>query len=302
MKIRGSGQPETPGVLNALSFDVEEYFHTHAFSRIAPEEEWNGFPSRVAENTEKTLAILRGFRTRATFFVMGWIAERNPGLMARIAQEGHEIAAHGYRHRLVYNQRPEEFRQDIKKAKKLLEELTHQEVIGYRAPTYSLGTQTPWAFDILREEGYNYDSSIFPITHDLYGLPGAPRFPYLIEAADTKKGKLREFPPSTIRVFRKNFPFSGGAHLRILPGGLIIRAVQKINAEGQPALIYLHTWELDPHRPRYNLGWWYSRRHYFSFGSTETKLKKLLAGFRFAPLREVLAERFGEKADENGNA
>lgn len=279
-------------MLNALSFDVEEYFHTLAFAHIAPEEKWNKFLSRIEENTEKVLSLLESFNARATFFIMGWIAERNPGLVLRIFREGHEIASHGYRHELVYRQNPEEFRRDIRKSKRLLEDIIGQEVVGYRAPTYSLGKETPWAFKILVEEGYKYDSSVFPITHDLYGVPGAPRFPHLIEEGTGNTGNLIEFPPSTIRIRKKNYPVAGGAYLRILPVRMIRKAVRTINSAGHPALIYLHTWELDSGRPRYYLGFTYTLRHYFSFGSTEKKLKRLLADFSFVPLRCVLEEIF----------
>lgn len=278
-------------MLNALSFDVEEYFQTDAFARLAGKKGWGGFESRVTENTEKVLKILRESGTRATFFVLGWVAERYPDLIANIFREGHEIASHGYRHRLIYQQSREEFRQDVNRSKMLLEGIIADKIVGYRAPTFSIVKKTLWALEVLGEEGFRYDASIFPIRHDLYGIPEAERFPYQIRGPNGEKTALIEFPPSTVRILGRNIPVSGGTYLRVFPVRLLEKAIEKINREGQPALIYLHPWELDPGHPRLKLGSLIGQlRHYLNLHRTEEKLRALLGKFSFAPLKVVLEE------------
>ena len=276
-------------IINAMSVDVEDYFHVSVFDGIVPRSEWAAMESRVCANTERLLAIFDEFGVRSTFFVLGWVAERHPGLVRRIADGGHEIASHGYAHRLVYDQTLTAFRDDVRKAKHLLEDAAGRQVHGYRAPSYSITPRSLWALDVLIEEGYTYDASIFPIRHDRYGIPVSPREPFFIERGD--KG-LMEVPGSTVRVGPLNLPIAGGGYFRILPYEWTRRGIARLNrTEQRPAVFYLHPWEIDPEQPRLAAGWLSRFRHYRNLDKTEQRLRALLGEFRFAPVAALLRDR-----------
>jgi polysaccharide deacetylase family protein (PEP-CTERM system associated) len=275
---------------NALTIDVEDYFQVTAFERYLPRSDWERIPLRVGENTRRLLGILDEYGIKATFFVLGWVAQRDPGLVREIHSRGHEIACHGYGHELIYRIGPERFREDVRRAKALLEELVGIAVSGYRAPSYSITLKSLWALEILAEEGFCYDSSIFPVHHDTYGMPGAPRFPYSHTLA---AGVLREFPLTTLPLafarWRYNLPIAGGGYLRLLPAELIRRGIGRINGEEKkPAVLYLHPWEIDPGQPRIKAGWKSSFRHYNNLDRTEAKLRHLLDHLQFGTMTEVL--------------
>ena len=275
-------------MLNALTFDVEDYFQVSAFEGIIRYEDWDKLESRVVFNTEKILGILSGYKVKATFFILGWVAERFPEIVKEIDREGHEVASHGYGHKLIYNQTRAEFRNDLKKSVNILEEIIGKRVTGYRACSYSIVKETLWALDTLREEGLKYDSSIFPIIHDRYGMPDAPRFPHVVVEGGRGDKSLIEFPLSTVKLMGRNFPIAGGGYLRLFPYSLIKWGIRRINREGHPAIIYLHPWEFDPERPRQSVPLLTRFRHYVNLRKTEKKLRALLEDFNFAPVREVL--------------
>jgi polysaccharide deacetylase family protein (PEP-CTERM system associated) len=245
-------------------------------------------PSRVVANTERMLQLLGEHDVRGTFFVLGWVAERFPSLVTLIADLGHEVASHGHGHRLIYDQTPRAFREDVRKAKDLLESASGQRVEGYRAPSFSITTKSLWALDVLIEEGYRYDASIFPIRHDRYGIPDSPRHPYVLPR---NGGALVEAPGSTARIGPINLPVGGGGYFRILPYGWSRWGIARLNTrERRPAVFYLHPWEIDPGQPRMHAGIVSRFRHYRNLDQTEPRLRRLLTEFRFAPLRQVLAE------------
>jgi polysaccharide deacetylase family protein (PEP-CTERM system associated) len=282
-------------VVNAMSVDVEDYFQVSAFDGIVRRSDWADMESRVCANTERLLDIFDEFEVRSTFFVLGWVAERHPQLVERIAARGHEIASHGYAHRLVYDQTLAAFRDDVRRAKHLLEEAAGQPVHGYRAPSYSITARSLWALDVLIEEGYTYDASIFPIRHDRYGIPIAPRQPFLIERGDRV---LMEVPGSTIRVGPVNLPIAGGGYFRILPYEWTRRGIARLNrVEQRAAVFYLHPWEIDPDQPRLRAGWLSRFRHYRNLRKTEPRLRALLTEFRFAPVAALLATRTPESIE-----
>jgi polysaccharide deacetylase family protein (PEP-CTERM system associated) len=253
---------------------VEDYFQVNAFARSIPRESWHHYPLRVENNTLRVLDLLEVKNVRATFFILGWVAERCPCLVREIARNGHEIACHGYGHELIYQIGPERFRADVRRAKTMLEDIVGKQVFGYRAPSYSITARSLWALDILVEEGFSYDSSVFPIVHDTYGIPDGKRFPHVIE---TSAGKIREFPISTYPVkfggWRPRLPIAGGGYLRLLPAPLVGKAIRHINAsEGQPAVVYFHPWEIDPDQPRIKAGLKSRFRHYLNLKRMETKI------------------------------
>ncbi len=275
--------------LNALTVDVEDYFHVQAFARVISRNDWERYPSRVERNTLRMLEILAGRQVRATFFVLGWVAERSPGLIKAIRKAGHRIGCHGYSHRLIYEGDEMDFRNDVRRARQIIEDLTGIGVTSFRAPSYSITAETPWAFEILGEEGFEYDSSIFPVIHDNYGIPDAPRFPYIKRLKCGRQ--IREFPPSTLRIFGNNMPVAGGGYLRFFPYRVTAWAIDHLNKnERQPAMVYLHPWELDPDQPRISASWLSRFRHYNNLDSTEKKCLKLLDDFSWAPMEEVLGE------------
>ena len=272
-------------MLNALSFDVEDYFQVAALSDAVDRSSWDSIPRRVDGNTGLLLDMLASSDTRATFFFLGWVAEREPQLVRRVAGAGHEIACHGYSHRLVYEQSPAEFREETLRSKALLEDLAQVPVLGYRAASYSITRRSLWALDTLVEAGFVYDSSIFPVRHDIYGIPEAPREPHLVRR---EGGRLVEFPPSTACLPGLRLPVAGGGYFRIFPFSVTQWAVRRVNAEGLPFNFYLHPWEVDPCQPRVRANWLSRFRHYTNLNGCEARLRKLLGEFRFAPVRDVL--------------
>lgn len=286
---------QTP--LNALTVDVEDYFQVEAFTDVVRRSDWSQWESRVVRNTQTLLALFAEHHVRGTFFILGYVAEKHPELVREIAAAGHEIGCHSYYHQLVYTQTPEEFRQDLRQAKQRLEDLTGTAIVGYRAPSYSITAQSLWALDILIEEGFAYDSSIFPVRHDRYGMPHAERFPHILRRA---AGEIIEFPPSTVRFGGMNFPVSGGGYFRLFPYSLFRRGWHLINRrEAEAAIFFLHPWEIDPAQPivpgkRLNI--W---RHRVNLKTTQAKLTRLLTDFCFAPVQQVLAQRnFGLQTQE----
>jgi len=274
---------------NALTFDVEEYFHAEAFTGVLRPEEWPGLESRVVATTERIIDILDREHVRATFFVLGWVAERHPSLVREIASLGHEIGCHGFGHRMIQHLTRSEFERDVRRAKSALEDASGHAVIGYRAPTFSVMRETLWSLSVLYEAGFRYDSSIFPIVHDRYGIPDAPRFPHRLKTLNG--GDLIEFPMSTVLMLGRRVPVGGGGYFRIMPYSLTRRALRRINArDRQPAMVYLHPWELDPDQPRLPVGPLTRFRHLVNVGKTEARLVRLLGDFAFAPAAEVLAE------------
>ena len=272
---------------NALTFDVEEYFHAEAFARVLRPEQWPALESRVVATTGRILDILDRERVRATFFILGWVAERHPGLVREIASLGHEIGCHGYGHRMIQHLTRSEFERDVTRAKSALEDAIGHAVLGYRAPTFSIMRETLWSLEVLCEAGFRYDSSIFPIVHDRYGISDAPRFPHRLR--DPNGCDLVEFPMSTVMLVGRRVPVAGGGYFRLTPYTLTRRALHRINREGQPAMVYLHPWELDPDQPRLPAGPLTRFRHLVNVGKTEARLVRLLGDFTFAPAAEVLA-------------
>jgi len=273
---------------NALTFDVEEYFHAEAFARVLRPEEWPTLESRVTRSTERLLDILDRERVRATFFVLGWVAERHPGLVREIASLGHEIACHGYGHRMIQHLSRPDFERDVIRGKRALEDAVGRPVLGYRAPTFSIMRATLWSLDVLIEAGFRYDSSIFPVVHDRYGIPDAPRFPHRLRAPSG--GEITEFPMSTVTLLGRRLPVAGGGYFRLFPYRMTRRAIDRINGERQPAMVYLHPWEIDPDQPRLPVGPLTRFRHLVNVGKTEPRLRRLLAEVSFGPAAEVLAE------------
>jgi polysaccharide deacetylase family protein (PEP-CTERM system associated) len=277
-----------PGlIVNAMTIDVEEYFHASVFDAIVPREAWDRRESRVCASTDRLLKILSDANVHASFFVLGWVADRYPDQIRRISALGHEIASHGYGHELVYEQTPAAFREDVKRAKGVLESVTGRAVLGFRAPSYSITGRSLWALDILFDEGHRYDASIFPILHDRYGIPGAPRHPYVLQ----REGRgMVEAPPSTVRLGRVNLPVAGGGYFRLLPYAWTRWGIRRLNRiERKPAIFYVHPWEIDADQPRLPVGRASALRHYGNLRRTEAKLDRLLREFRFAPLGTVLS-------------
>lgn len=275
------------GVRNALTFDVEEYFHVSAFSRVLPDTTWDVVESRVGPPVERILDLLDAHGVRATFFVLGWVAARRPALVRRIAARGHEIGCHSFAHRLIYEQSRKEFVADVRRARQAIEDASGTAVLGYRAPSFSIVDRTLWALDVLAEEGFLYDSSIFPIRHDRYGIPSAPRGPHLRGTANGDA--IWELPPATARIFRATIPVAGGGYLRHLPPALLHWGLRRMNVvEGLPAVVYLHPWELDPDQPRQPVGRLTAWRHYGNLHRTKGRLVSLLEAFEFGPARDLV--------------
>jgi polysaccharide deacetylase family protein (PEP-CTERM system associated) len=279
-------------VLNAMTVDVEDYFHVSAFDGVVPRSRWSSLECRVERNTDRLLEIFQEGGIKATFFVLGWVAERYPGLVRRIAAGGHEVASHGFAHRLVYDLTPSMFREDIRRSKEVLEQAAGAAVLGYRAPSYSITPRSLWALDILIQEGFQYDASIFPIHHDRYGIPVSARHPYRLER---EVGELIEVPGSTVRWGPLNLPIAGGGYFRIFPYALTTWGIRRINRlERRPAIFYLHPWEIDPEQPRLPAGVLTRVRHYRNLDATEGRLRRLITEFEFGPLRLVLRRTFSE--------
>ena len=269
-------------MLNYLTVDIEDYFQVSAFENIVGLDKWGSYSSRVVENTKKILDIFNLHEVKATFFVLGWTAENFPDLIKEIDRNGHEIACHSYSHRLVYDLTPLEFKNDTFKAKNLIEQVTGKKVKGYRAPSYSITSQSLWALDILEELGFEYDSSIFPIHHDRYGIPSAPRFKY-----EHPNHDLIEYPISTSLLFGKRVPVAGGGYFRLFPYWFTRSLLKKINQrEHQPFIFYFHPWEIDPDQPKMENAGRLSRfRHYVNLSKTANRLSQLLNDFSFTSIK-----------------
>lgn len=274
--------------LNAMTVDVEDYFHVSAFSAVVPMSSWATYESRVCRNTERLLELFERFEVRATFFVLGWVAERFPGLVRQIHGAGHELASHSYDHALVYDKSPDAFLADLRRASAAIEDASGVRVCGYRAPSYSVTERSLWALDVLVGEGYRYDSSIYPIRHDRYGIPAWPRHIHRVERGS---GGLWELPGSTVRRLGANFPIGGGGYFRLFPYGWTRHGIAYLNErEQQPAVFYLHPWEIDPGQPRLNASLLSRYRHYTNLHRTEERLTRLIREFRFGSISEVLEQ------------
>ncbi|MBM3321143.1 MAG: DUF3473 domain-containing protein [Candidatus Eisenbacteria bacterium] len=270
---------------DALSVDVEEYFHATVFEGRIPRGEWDERRGRLDACVRRLLERFDEWNARATFFFLGWVAEKEKALVRAVSDAGHETASHGHDHRLVHDLGPSAFREDVRRSKRLLEDITGRPVRGYRAPTFSITSRTLWALPILAEESFVYDSSIFPIRHDRYGIHDFPRRPVRLRFG---AGSLVEFPLSTWRVGRWNLPVSGGGYLRLLPPGVLARGLRSIRGEGLPVVLFIHPWEIDEGQPRVRLPFLSRARHYGGIGRAEERLRRLLAGHSFAPLGEVI--------------
>ena len=307
-------------IKNALTIDVEDYFQVNAFSRVIRPSHWHDYPTRVERNTRRILEILAeadGQGVKATFFTVGWIAEKFPDLVREISECGHEIACHSYGHQLVFNLSERRFKEDTRRSKEILEDISGREVIGYRAPTYSITRRNLRTLEILSDLGFLYDSSIFPIIHDVYGFPEAPRFPFQVLFEKQGTGNIRfsnlcddgrcpsveknaggsgrrsivEFPLTTFRVFKRNVPVAGGGYFRLFPYPLTRGMLKAINRkESMPFVFYMHPWELDPGIPKVKgAGFLSTFRTYLNLDKTERRLKRLVSDFRFAPLCDFVS-------------
>lgn len=271
-------------ITNAMSVDVEDYFQVSAFESHIDRTDWDALPCRVEGNTDRILQLFADHDVKATFFTLGWVAERYPQLVRRMIEGGHEVASHGYSHVRVTNQSPEAFRADVVRTKALLEDVSGREVQGYRAASYSIGASNLWALDVLAETGHRYSSSIYPIRHDLYGMPEAPRF-----AFQANGGAMLEVPVTTVELFRRNYPCGGGGYFRLLPYAMSRWAMRRVNEhDGQSCVFYFHPWELDPEQPRQaGLGFKTRFRHYLNLRRMEQRLSRLLEDFRWDRMDRV---------------
>lgn len=271
-------------IVNAFTVDVEDYFHVEALAKAVRPQDWDGLEYRAERNTLRMLELLGRAGVRGTFFLLGWIARKSPDLVRRVQAAGHEIACHGENHQVIYRQSPETFKAETREAKSRLEDLAGSPVRGYRAATYSITRESLWALQILEELGFHYDSSIFPIRHDLYGIPDAPRFPYR-----PGPGELLEVPITTVKVLGQRLPCGGGGYFRLLPYGLFRAALRRVNArDGQPAVFYCHPWEIDAQQPRIaGLSLRSRFRHYTNLDRMERRLERLLTDFRWGRMDEV---------------
>lgn len=272
--------------LNAFTVDVEDYFHVAALASAIPRTTWSEREYRVERNTECLLQLLAERGVHGTFFILGWVAERSPGLVRTIAAAGHEVACHGYSHELIYRQSREEFRQETARAKGLLEDAIGRPVHGYRAASFSIVRQTLWALDELIDLGFRYDSSIFAIRHDRYGIPDASPMPGRVTAPSGRS--ILEFPMAPANFFGLKIPVTGGGYFRIFPYRLTLAGLRRINAAGRPFAFYLHPWEIDPEQPRVRVGTLSRFRHYTNLARCQERLRRLLGEFAFCPMGQVL--------------
>ena len=298
---QGGKIAQVSDIRDGLSVDLEDYYHVEAFAHCVPHSQWSNFPSRVRQNTERVLCLLERNRSRATFFILGWVAEREPALVREVADAGHEIACHSHWHRRVLTLTPAEFREDVTRARGMIEDAAGVAVVGFRAPTFSITRRSLWALEILAELGFEYDSSIFPVRHDLYGIPNARRD---IHQRQLPSGNsIWEVPPSTVRLAGQNLPVAGGGYLRVLPMSFTRWAIRRIHhRDRQPVIVYFHPWELDPGQPRLQAGWRSRFRHYTGLLKMESRLEELLGYGHFQPLLELLhqAEQQGMYAHPAG--
>ncbi|MBL8307398.1 MAG: DUF3473 domain-containing protein [Rubrivivax sp.] len=281
-----------PAITNALTIDVEDYFQVSALAPYIPRSQWDSRECRVERNVERILAMLAERDVKATFFTLGWVAERYPQIVRGIVAGGHELASHGYGHERASDLSPEAFSQDILRAKALLEDLGGAPVLGYRAPSFSIGLSNLWAFDQLARAGYRYSSSIYPIKHDHYGMPDSPRFAYRVGAG------LLEIPVTTVRLGKRNLPSTGGGWFRLMPYALSRWMLQKVNREDrEPAIFYFHPWEIDVGQPRIpGIDAKTRFRHYLNLGRTEGRLQQLLQDFRWGRMDEIFLRAPGGTA------
>ena len=277
MSARGASAVKPGVIANALTIDVEDYFQVSAFAPHIDRSAWDTMPCRIERNIERILHLLDQHQAKATFFTLGWLAQRYPRIVRDISAQGHEVASHGYAHLRASEQTPAQFQDDISDAKKRLEDTSGGPVRGYRAPSFSIGYGNLWAFDRLAAAGYRYSSSVYPVQHDHYGWPEAPRFPFRTE------GGVLEIPVSTARVFGRNLPAGGGGYFRLAPYALSRWAVNRVNhVDQKPAIFYFHPWEIDPQQPRIQgVGWKTRFRHYVNLNRTEKRLRRLLSDFQW---------------------
>jgi len=296
-----------PDIANALTVDVEDYFQVSALAPHIARADWERMPCRVERNMDTLLSLFAETGAQATFFTLGWIAERYPGLVRRIVAEGHELASHGYAHQKITDQAPADFLADIRRAKAVLEDVSGNAIRGYRAPSFSIGEGNLWAFDCIGDAGYRYSSSVYPIRHDHYGMPGAPRFPF------RPRDGLLEIPVSTARILGTNIPAAGGGYFRLLPYCVSRSLLYKVNrGEERAAVFYIHPWELDPDQPRVAGTSVKTRfRHYLNLHRTRPRLKRLLRDFTWSSIENVFLNRKQEQTtfsrqswpvDQNGGA
>jgi len=273
---------------NALTVDVEDYFHVAALSKSISIEDWDKHECRVEKNTRLLLDLFDKYSSKATFFVLGWVAERYPELIKEIDSRGHEVASHGYSHQLIYRQTPTVFRNETIKSKQLLEDIVGKGIYGYRAASYSITNKSLWALDILAEAGFKYDSSIFPVYHDNYGIPGSPTHPHVLSTPNGSK--IVEYPLTTYKILGQAIPVAGGGYFRLYPYCLSRFFYKKINNSGKQFVFYLHPWEVDPEQPRVKAGLLSSFRHYNNLDKCESRLASLLKTFNFTTMKNVLTK------------
>jgi len=281
-------------MINALTVDVEDYFQVTSFENVVPRSQWDSRESRVVAGTERLLELFAKHGVRGTFFILGWVAERFPQLVRRIDAAGHEIGCHGFWHRLTYDLSPQAFRDDLRRAKRSIEDAAGQPVTAFRAPSFSITRRSLWALEALVLEGFTIDSSIFPTTHDRYGVPGAQPQAHLVE---TPAGPIAELPMTVVKFGRVAIPVGGGGYFRLYPLALTRRLLARVNrVHGRPFVFYIHPWEVDPDQPRIRGGSLSSRfRHYVNLRSTARKLDKLLGGFRWGTVSEVARQSLGQR-------
>ncbi len=278
----GSDKSDNRKIINAMTIDVEDWYHSIT---SIPFNQWHKYEDRVEKCTTKILNILKTFQTKATFFCLGYIAEKNPKLIEAIQKDGHEIGTHGFAHQLVYDLTPDEFRKDLTKSVKILEQITGEKIIGYRAPYWTITKNSYWALDIIADEGLKYDASIYPIKTYMYGIPDSPIYPYEIDLAQNKK--LLEIPPTVVKFFGRRVPVAGGFYLRVLPYKFVKFSLRKINSIDKPAVVYLHPPEIDPDKPKLKLPPRESFLHYYNLDTIETKLTNLLQDFEFSTIKNI---------------
>ena len=299
LKFRGDEVAAKESFINAFTVDVEDFYQVSAFEKYIPRDTWEEYPQRVPDSTATILDLLTEKGVKGTFFVLGWVAQKFPQLVRKIAENGHEIGFHSNSHSLIYNMTPEAFRNELHQGKAMLEDIVGAPVEAFRAPSFSITQKSLWAFDVLVEEGFRYDSSVFPIHHDRYGIPNAP---IEIHPVETKSGTLWEFPPSVVRHFGMNFPVSGGGYFRLYPYWLTRRCLRGVHRAGRPFVFYVHPWEVDPEQPKLPFG---SRatqfRHRVGLKRNLRKLQRLLSDFTFGTLSQTI-EDWKSRNDTNSTS